>query len=461
MVLARAVGMLLLLFVTACAFEEKPWPMRPQDHVLISIPSPDERQAMAGSTRKWLEHTHRQIEHLLTERGRLVMLTDDMLDADGRPRDVYQYFGRDPAHGNLLGKNWYGLLHTAQAASRAPAITEPLDPWPGYSQVWIPVADDVELSGWLGFAEQNGRPREADCIVMVPGFLGDNAVSRTQYVSHSLQRAGFHVLALELRGHGHTDLRYPDVYYNFGVIEMQDMLKVSEWLEDNYPQIRRTGMLSFCWGGNLAMLTAWYDGRQPDDPSITDRLAPFLDPPSRRHHYTAGILAFAPVLAWEEVLDTCDHANGVFTNPSAYFLQQFVQERMIRKGHPEVSGNLRHLIAYEFSRSFFGPSLPIADGYQALRFLPYRGLPHGDKMERARVPVLIVNSINDPFLDAQDTAELVAQTSNPRLAAIILRGGGHIGFAAYNRSYFYSLIVNFFDPHRGAAACFGNAESDQ
>jgi pimeloyl-ACP methyl ester carboxylesterase len=266
--LARTVGVLLLPLVTACGFEEKPWPMRPQDHVLISIPGPDERQAMAGSTRKWLEHSHRQIEHLLTERGRLVMLTDDMVDAEGRPRDVYRYFGRDPAHGNLLRKNWYGLLHTAQAASRAPAISKPLNPWPGYSQVWIPVGDDVELSGWLGFAEEDGRPREADCIVMVPGFLGDNAVSRTEYVSHSLQRAGFHVLALELRGHGHTDLRYPDVYYNFGVIEMQDMLKVSEWLEDNYPQIRRTGMLSFCWGGNLAMLTAWYDGRQPDDPKI-------------------------------------------------------------------------------------------------------------------------------------------------------------------------------------------------
>lgn len=452
---------LLLVCLTACGFEERPWPMRPQDHVLTSVPGPQERRAMAGSTRKWLERTHRQLEHLLTERGRLVMLTDDMLDAAGRPRDVYQYFGRHPADANRLQKNWYGLLHTAQAASRAPVITEPLAPWPGYQQVWIPVDDDVELSGWLGFAEANGRPRQADCIVLVPGFLGDNAVTRTEYVSHALRQAGFHVLALELRGHGHTDLRYPDVYYNFGVIEMQDMIRVAEWLEDNHPQISRTGMLSFCWGGNLAMLTAWYDGRLPDDPSITENLAPFLDPPSHRTHYTAGILAFAPVLAWEEILDLCDRPNEMMANPPAYFFQQFVRDRMICKGHPEVSGNLRNLIVHEFACSFFGPSLPIADCYHSLRLLPYRGLPDGDKMERARVPVLVVNSINDPFLDARDTAELVAQTSNPKVAALILRGGGHIGVAAYNRSYFYSLITNFFDPCRGAAACIEAAENDQ
>ncbi|NLE60455.1 MAG: hypothetical protein GX616_19065 [Planctomycetes bacterium] len=81
--------------------------------------------------------------------------------------------------------------------------------------------------------------------------------------------------------------------------------------------------------------------------------------------------------------------------------RQFVRDRMIRKGYPEATGNLRHLIAYEFAHSFFGPSLPIGDAYQCLCLLPYRGLPDGDKMERAQLPVLVVNSVNDPFLDAR------------------------------------------------------------
>ena len=44
-------------------------------------------------------------------------------------------------------------------------------------------------------------------------------------------------------------------------------------------------------------------------------------------------------------------------------------------------------------------------------------------------------------------------TENPNVAALILRGGGHIGYFPYNKAYTYSLIVNFFDPERGAAAC--------
>jgi predicted alpha/beta-fold hydrolase len=443
----------LLLGLAACGFEEKPWPMRPQDHVDASVPTPDEKNEMTGSTRKWLVRTHRQIEHLLTERGRRVLLTDEMVNSDGSPREVYRFFDRNPETLNVISKNWYGLLHTAQGASRAPPITEPIEPWPGFRQVWIPVADDLELSGWVGFAEQDGRARDADCIVLIPGFLGDNAVTRTQYLSHSLRQAGFHVLAVELRGHGHTELRYPDVYYNFGVIETQDMMKVSEWLEDTYPQIRRTGLLSFCWGGNLAMQAAWYDGRRPDDPSITESIGRFLEPPSPRRHYTAGVMAFAPVLRWEELMDDADHGHEMLREPAMYYFQQFVRDRMIRKGYPEASGNLRRLINYEFAHSLFTASTPVHEAYRFLRFLPYRGLPDGDKLEYARVPVLIVSSVNDPFLSVQDTADLVAQTSNPKVAAIILRGGGHIGYAAYNRSYFYSLITGFFDPQSGAAAC--------
>jgi predicted alpha/beta-fold hydrolase len=66
--------------------------------------------------------------------------------------------------------------------------------------------------------------------------------------------------------------------------------------------------------------------------------------------------------------------------------------------------------------------------------------------------VLIVHGANDPMGTAGEIAELIAQTDNPRVAALILPGGGHVGFAAYARSYYYSLIAGFFDPAWGAAA---------
>ena len=126
-----------------------------------------------------------------------------------------------------------------------------------------------------GFRQGGGRLAllRADCIVLLPGLFGDNGVLRTRDLAIALRDQGFHVLALELRGHGQTDRRYPNVYYTFGVLECQDLLRVSEWLEDSFAHVSRTGLVGVCWGANLGLLTAWFDGRGPDDPSITPELA--------------------------------------------------------------------------------------------------------------------------------------------------------------------------------------------
>jgi len=63
--------------------------------------------------------------------------------------------------------------------------------------------------------------------------------------------------------------------------------------------------------------------------------------------------------------------------------------------------------------------------------MPYRGQPAGDKLESARVPVLIVHSVNDPLQTAQEVVDLLVDTENPQVAGIVLPGGGHIGFQAY------------------------------
>ena len=79
-------------------------------------------------------------------------------------------------------------------------------------------------------------------------------------------------------------------------------------------------------------------------------------------------------------------------------------------------------------------------------------MPAYDKLESVRVPIVLVDAINDPFLDVQELADLTAATDNPQVACLMLPGGGHTGFAAYNRAYYFSLIINFFDPQNGAAA---------
>ncbi|MBI4581967.1 MAG: alpha/beta fold hydrolase [Planctomycetes bacterium] len=461
--------MVLCFTAAGCVFDERAVPMKPGYFAAVTMSDASANHptnlGYAGgyaeaSTREWLGVAQPQLEHLLPPRGRLVMLTDQMTGEQGRPRDVYAWFGRSPSTLNKLTKNWNGMVHTGQAVSRAEAIDQPAPPWPGFEPLWIPVAPDVRLHGRLALVRgADGTPAPGDCVVLIPGFLGDSAILRTRDLAAALYGHGFHVLALELRGHGQVEHYYPDLYYNFGVLETQDLLRVSEWLQDTHPCIRNTGMIGFCWGANHVMLAAWFDGRSPDDPSITPVVARFLDPPSGRRHYTLGVMAFSPVLRWEELMDETDLPHDdMWQNPPMFFFQKVIAARMARKGYPEVSGSLRRLIAYDFASSRLGPSFPVREAYHCLRFLPYRGQPDGDKLEFARVPVLMITAVNDPFLSAQDLADLTARTDNPLVASMIMRGGGHIGFAPYNPPYFYSLILNFFDRNHGAAAFSGTRE---
>ena len=74
------------------------------------------------------------------------------------------------------------------------------------------------------------------------------------------------------------------------------------------------------------------------------------------------------------------------------------------------------------------------------------------RMENIRVPVLVLNSGNDPLASAQNVADLFARQHNPNIGVILLREGGHIGFTAFAADYYYSLIRNFFDPKTAPVA---------
>jgi predicted alpha/beta-fold hydrolase len=442
---------LCLLLAQAACFSERPFPMRAGDVVRPSADPPP-----AADTRAWLESAHRRLRHLLPPGERPALLSADLVAPEtGRPIDVFGHFRIDPASLESLFGNYFGLLHSAQLTGG----DNPHDQlhWPGYDDVWIDVSPGIALSGRFGRA--GGPPAaKADCIVILPGLFGHNGVHRTRDLANALRACGLHALALEPRGHGKTDLRQPSVYYTFGTLETQDLLAVSEWLQRR-PEVGRTGLVGFCWGANQALIAAWYDNRPPAHPGISPALAPHLLEPSARPHFEAGIIAFSPVLRFEEIIEALEPPRSPFDRPVLASLQSTIRARMMLKNHPRPDGSLRRVIEAEFARSPLSYPGSVPDALDFLRLTPHRGRPDGDKLAHLRVPVLIVQAANDPLARAQDVADLLARTPNPRLAALVLPGGGHIGFAAYARAYYFSLVAAFFDPRSGPAARPAAADS--
>ena len=424
------------------AFSEQSFPLDPAAIVAISADRP-------ASVREWLAAAHARLSHLLPAGSKPALLTDDLVNGGHSAADVFAHFGIDPARLGSLRSNWHGLAHTAQAAGAGREGQVAGEPWPGFDDVWIAGHDGLPLAGRLGWAGEGPAPRRADAIVILPGLLGDNRVQRTRDLAVGLRRCGFHVLALELRGHGMTDQRTPHEAYTFSSLETVDLLVVSRWLCAQ-PAVRRTGLIGFCWGANHALYAAWYDGCRGQHPSVEPRVAAHLGTLPDDRHFEAGVMAFSPVLRWEELLDKLDTQRSRIREPALAGLQTTVRERMTRKGYPNPSGSLRDLIACELRRSRLNCDEVVSDAYRFVRMLPYRGLPDDEKLQSCRVPTLIVHAANDPLAEAQDLADLFAKTDNPHVAGMILPGGGHIGFAAFAKDYYFSLIVNFF--RRGGPA---------
>lgn len=447
----HAVSFLLVAVAGACSYQETSFPVRPCDVVAMPASAVGARPA---NTREWLSRAHRQLEDLLPPSRQRSLVTEDIVGADGRPIDILRHFKKYKSWMHTMIANAVGLSHTAQVTGDSSAIRAPAPPWEGFEDIWIPVDERVSLSARLGLAKSGGIPRVSDCIIILPGLLGDNMRLRSRDIAKGLVAAGFHVVSVELRGHGQTEARYPDVPYQFGVVETRDLLAVDEWLCAR-PDVRRTGMIAFSWSSNLALLAAWEDGRPETDPMISPMLEAHL-PPRRtgKRHFEAGILAVSPSLRFEEVCDALDERRWTLTgNPIYASLQGTISWRAGQKGYAPLNGSLRELIRQEYRRSSMPDEAFQPLGYDYLRLLPYKDRPSGRKLEHARVPVLVIHAANDPLAYADEIGDFLAETTNPMVAAVILPGGGHDGFAAYCRSYFYSLVFAFFDPDIGAAAC--------
>ena len=244
-------GMLVPLLAAGC-LSEGSFPLQPGD---LTPPAPLSNPIRKVSTRQWLSDWAARHKPLLPDPNEPPLLTEDLTTPDGKPADVFRHFGLRPDGLASLFTNFNGIRYTANACATRTWVETPPPEWPGFDTVWIPVAPEVSLCGRIGWRRDGSAIRDATCIVILPGFFGDNGVNRTRDLAAALVAAGYHVLAVEVRGHGQTEARYPNVYYRFGARETEDLMHVSDWL-GRQPHVTRVGLVGFCWSANQAMLCA-------------------------------------------------------------------------------------------------------------------------------------------------------------------------------------------------------------
>ena len=442
---ARLLTLFCLLTMQGCVFSEQSHPYDSAMRVRI------DRPVGAGTgpvtARQWLAGAAPQLDRLRPARRKTALLTDQLVTPAGLPADVVGHFEIKTGQLESIFANFLGLAYSAQAIMpRSPP--KAAKPWKGFEDIWIPVAPGLQLSGRLGWArDAGGRVIDADCIVILPGIRGDNNILRVHDLARALRGSGFHVLSLEVRGAGRTNLRYPKYDSTWGIFEANDLLWVADWLQGR-PHIRRTGLVGYSWGANLPILAAWADGRTSEK-SVPPRLRPYLNlAPRGPRRYEAGMIAFSPIIRFEPLMDKLMVERPAWLHPVLAGLQDTIRDRMTERHYPNPCGSIRELIKH----LGIGYDGKVEDGLECLRLLPYKNLPAHDRLNSARVPLLIVHAADDMLGPAQDTADLIATVQNPNVAAIVLPTGGHIGFGSYAPAWYYNLILNFFDPVVGVAA---------
>jgi predicted alpha/beta-fold hydrolase len=365
--------------------------------------------------------------------------------------DVWRHFKVDPAHVDSLWHNWEGIEQTAQVISPAPEMDAGhirRAAWVGFTDVELPGTKGALLFARLGIPDEAHRiPGSA--VIITHGLFG--SLDGTDMLNHvqALRRAGHVVLALEMRGHGETHCRYPEYSITFGMYEAGDLVEAAQWLKRTV-SATRVGLVSFSLTGYEALLTAWLDGHRP----VTefDEIPAFaaLPKPGPQPAFNGGMLVVSAPVGILGLADRFEPRLSPLEAPCKGTFQNLVAARLASYKDPPGYG-MWDLARNELTRAGFVKDIEKLDEFrsQFSRFIDLSGESWAlgaARMENVRVPLLVLHAANDPLATAQGVADLFGRVRNPNVGVVLLKQGGHMGFSALSADYYYSVMINFFDP---------------
>lgn len=239
--------------------------------------------------------------------------------------------------------------------------------------------------------------------------------SRKKYVSGAalaLNRQGWDTVNLNFRGCSGEPNRLPRLYHS-GVTDDLHTVLMHALNSGDYGE---AGLVGYSMGGNQ---TLKYLGEDPQKvPAEVNRAVVFSVP---CHLSSAEKVMSRP-------------ANRIYM---AYFLRG-LREKVRQKAamFPEQEISLDGLEAIRtfdvFDERYTAPLHGFAgaqDYYEKSSSLQF--------LDEVRVPTLVVNACDDPFLSARCYPEAEAE-SNPNLSLEMPRHGGHVGFVSFGGELYWS-----------------------
>jgi predicted alpha/beta-fold hydrolase len=471
----RRVGTTFLLLAALAfggCFSEQSFPMNPK-RAMTFTRQEIEPDAQPVSARHWVERAAELAVGLLPD-GPDALLTTDQLSKNGQPIDVYQFFDINPDNLDDLLTNLDGLEQTAQVVSperELDAKGHLLRPkWDHFVDVEVPGEDGTPLYGRLSEPLQH----EARKTKQARAIPGANAVADSEtyiIITHGLfgsidgldmlnqvnafRTAGYHVLALEMRGHGETQCRHPEATLSFGIRESGDLVSAANWLKTKY-HAKRVGLVTFSLGGYEGLLTAWLDGAHPVTRFEHIGFLKDLPQPKPEPAFNAGMIIVSSPVDIISTADRFDKPMSLLDAPLKATFQEHIAKRVASYGETPTR-SMWGLAEREYDRAGWSAKYGNFNTIkpELVDFLDFKADDWEEgvrRMDNVRVPVLMINSANDPLGTAQGIADLFGRVKNPNIGVVMTAAGGHMAFTAYATDYYYTLLLNFFNPVTGPVA---------
>jgi predicted alpha/beta-fold hydrolase len=435
------------------------FPMTPG--ALQSIDPRDLQQGGARvPAREWVRRVQPRLDGTLPESSRHALTTSALTGRDGKIVDVCSRFGLWGRNADSMVFNYPGLKMTAQAVP-AEELSASDSEWAGYECIDIPTDDEITICARV--APPTGTDLGRSYVIITHGLFNKQAGIDQVNTASALRAFGHHVVAIDMRGHGKTRDKHPDAPITFGMDEGRDLIAVSRYLQERMGATR-VGLLCFSFSGFEALNAAWIDGDSCACQVRQSALWRCQPKPGARPAFDGGILAISPAINLISLADQMETDFGYWGSPMRYTIQGRIRNRLRERGEPE-SHRMWAFIESELRRSkwmdcYTSYDELLADTIHLMDFSAggsdWKQGAH--RMEKVRVPLVVLQAADDPLPgSAQAVAEVFGRVSNPNCGTIMIRRGGHTGFAALSAPYYYSLMKAFFDPHTGPAGAINEA----